>query len=544
MKIVSILILIFISTSNTYSQYSRQWVQRLNGTANNYDIANTMYLDEQSNSYIYSTLSNTNNQTDICAVKYSPDGNMLWKFEYNNSGNGLDQLQDAYKDLSNFSYITGYISESGNVKVITIKLSPAGDSLWTCIAAIPDYVNLISHSITIDNNNNIYVLLDGRHAVTSRSDFIILKYNSSGVLLNQKIFQGSTEGDDNGLKILCDADNNLFVGVNSFYFSTNIDMILYKLDSNLNEIYSKKINGAVSSDDRLVAMKLDNNNDVVLTGRVTNSAGSTDIGIYKFQNSNGNLLWQRMYDGAGHDTDIPFAITTDNQNKVYVTGYSRNADTLGSEDIITLKYENNGSLAWSVLYNGTANGIDQGITITTDSQNNVYVGGGSDHGGIHLEYITLKYNETGSLLWKAAYSNSATPEDFVYKIAVNSQQDIFISGISFSSSTDYDIATIKYSREVSVNPINETVNDFKLYGNFPNPFNPSTTIKFYNPSRNFISIKIFDLNGKEIAVSGNIFLNTGNYEYIFNAGKLSSGIYLYKIFYGNMFKSGKMILAK
>ncbi len=93
------------------------------------------------------------------------------------------------------------------------------------------------------------------------------------------------------------------------------------------------------------------------------------------------------------------------------------------------------------------------------------------------------------------------------------------------------MATIKYSKEVGIHNQNELVNDFVLYGNYPNPFNPSTAIKFYNPTRNFISIKIFDWNGREITILENKIINEGNYEYEFNANNLSSGIYFYKVFY-------------
>ncbi|MBP9096741.1 MAG: hypothetical protein KBG21_09045, partial [Ignavibacteria bacterium] len=146
--------------SNSYSQYTQQWVERYNGSDNSYDIANNLFLDEQSNVYVYGTTFNENTLTDISAFKYSSNGSLIWKYEY--PSQEINNLQDVYKDASNFSYLTGYIVDSSRIKLITIKLDPAGNSVWSSVTAIPNHETHISHSITVDNSNNVYVLLDAR----------------------------------------------------------------------------------------------------------------------------------------------------------------------------------------------------------------------------------------------------------------------------------------------------------------------------------------------------------------------------------------------
>ena len=528
--------------SNSYSQYTQQWVERYNGSDNSYDIANNLFLDEQSNVYVYGTTFNENTLTDISAFKYSSNGSLIWKYEYPSAE--INNLQDVYKDSSNFSYLTGYIVDSSRIKLITIKLDPAGNSVWSSVTAIPNHETHISHSITVDNSNNVYVLLDARNAVTSRTDFIIVKYNSAGTITAQKIFEGSTEGDDNGIKILCDAQGNIFAGVNSFFTSSAADIVIYKLDPNLNEIYNKRINGQGNSDDGIVDMKLAYDNKILFTAKVAGAGSSSDIGTYKIDNSTGDILWQKFYNGVGNDIDLPYAMTTDLNNNILVTGYVRNSHLIQSEDVITLKYDAIGNLLWSRVYNDSVNGSDQGFSICTDASGNVYIGGAGDHGNDHLAYLTLKYDADGNFVWKDSYHYYHLSEDFIYKIAVNNTQDIFVSGISFSNTSDYDITTIKYARRTGIYSNYETVDEFKLYSNYPNPFNPSTKIRFYNPGRNFISIKVFDLNGKEIALLENKILVSGNYEYEFKPGNLASGVYLYKVYYGENLKTGKMIFNK
>ncbi|MDD5362592.1 MAG: T9SS type A sorting domain-containing protein [Ignavibacteria bacterium] len=90
----------------------------------------------------------------------------------------------------------------------------------------------------------------------------------------------------------------------------------------------------------------------------------------------------------------------------------------------------------------------------------------------------------------------------------------------------------------------ETPNEFKLYNNYPNPFNPSTNIKFAIPKSASVKISVFDVSGKEIEALVNDKLQAGIYETRWNASKCSSGIYFYKIIAGDFSETKKMLLIK
>lgn len=85
---------------------------------------------------------------------------------------------------------------------------------------------------------------------------------------------------------------------------------------------------------------------------------------------------------------------------------------------------------------------------------------------------------------------------------------------------------------------------YNLYQNYPNPFNPTTNIKFDVPAASFTSLKVYDINGREIAELVNQNLQAGRYEYSFNAASLSSGIYYFKLVSGEFNQIKKMILLK
>jgi len=80
--------------------------------------------------------------------------------------------------------------------------------------------------------------------------------------------------------------------------------------------------------------------------------------------------------------------------------------------------------------------------------------------------------------------------------------------------------------------------------NFPNPFNPETKIKFRIPESGFISLKVFDILGREVATLINEDKYAGEYEIIFNATGLASGIYFYRLRAGNYFETKKMNIIK
>ncbi len=86
--------------------------------------------------------------------------------------------------------------------------------------------------------------------------------------------------------------------------------------------------------------------------------------------------------------------------------------------------------------------------------------------------------------------------------------------------------------------------EFSLSQNYPNPFNPSTVIKYSVPSQSFVTVKVFDLSGREIKTLVNETMSIGNYEITFSGEGLSSGVYFYKITAGNFVDTKKMVMIK
>ena len=122
--------------------------------------------------------------------------------------------------------------------------------------------------------------------------------------------------------------------------------------------------------------------------------------------------------------------------------------------------------------------------------------------------------------------------------------DTPLGGIKFKyrlKQIDFNGA-FKYSNEIEVDL--NTPSQLALIQNYPNPFNPSTNIEYSIPNTGKVILKIYDLLGREISTLVNEVKQPGNYQVKFDASKLSSGIYFYKLQFGNSVINKKMLLIK
>jgi len=192
--------------------------------------------------------------------------------------------------------------------------------------------------------------------------------------------------------------------------------------------------------------------------------------------------------------------------------------------------------------------------------------------GVHAESMTW-HPKTGNL-WISGGSSNDKPTgpystgswyawDFAQKKVVDSLRLTFTTpatpderprGLAFS--LDGNIAYIaqfgtsnwmvqKLVKTGSgVKQLDELPVGYDLSQNYPNPFNPTTNIKFSIPGSGFVSLKVYNTLGQEVATLLNEYKNAGTYQVDFNASKLSSGMYTYTLTSGNYRISKKMMLLK
>jgi hypothetical protein len=145
-----------------------------------------------------------------------------------------------------------------------------------------------------------------------------------------------------------------------------------------------------------------------------------------------------------------------------------------------------------------------------------------------------------------------------YSIAGSSIFGVFITGELFyydslNFQTNVEFVTIKISdlpNSISID--DQMIQNFQLSQNYPNPFNPTTIINYtiskspspYQGEGFFVSLKIYNLHGEEIATLINENQPPGNYQVEFDGNGLSSGVYFYRLQTGNYSVTNKMILLR
>ncbi len=138
----------------------------------------------------------------------------------------------------------------------------------------------------------------------------------------------------------------------------------------------------------------------------------------------------------------------------------------------------------------------------------------------------------------------------LYEFGQDSLERGSTKGVSFPSPGIWPVAQTSVDSATITGVINNNQNsgmpkDFSLSQNYPDPFNPSTIISYSLPVRSFVTIKVYNLLGKEVATLVNGIKQAGRYTINFDASKLSSGVYFYSLITGNgKFFAKKMILLK
>jgi protocatechuate 3,4-dioxygenase beta subunit len=132
------------------------------------------------------------------------------------------------------------------------------------------------------------------------------------------------------------------------------------------------------------------------------------------------------------------------------------------------------------------------------------------------------------------YDNNQLPSSV--SLSYSTQSSVSASS-SFSLTPDDNVTAVKESTPA-------VTASFKLNQNYPNPFNPSTIISYSIPNQSKVTLKVYNILGSEVATLVDEYKPAGNYSVIFNAARLSSGVYFYQIKAGNFVSTKKLMLLK
>ncbi len=372
-----------------------------------------------------------------------------WNKRFNGIPDQSDEARSIAVDAAGNSYVTGasFNNNNFNLDIVTIKYSPSGTPLWqqTYDGGVND--NDEGREIVVDNAGNSYVTGYSRGA--NAQDIIVIKYDPNGTELWHQSYNGQASALDDGYAIAIDPSGNVYAGGITTTNGFDFDAVVIKYNSAGTQqwatVYESGVNGG---NDDITDIAVDASGNVYSIGTCDSSGSTINVQMMttKFSSS-GAVTWRKIYNGPSNDNDYGKAITLDNSGNVIVCGYS--FETNNWFDYVTVKYNSSGTQQWAMRYNYGANRYDEPWDVIADTLGNVYVTGQSQalgNNGTPPDFATIKYNSAGAQQWVSRYNGSANDDDRAVSIGLDDSLNVYVSGYSKgTSSVLQNFAIVRYS---------------------------------------------------------------------------------------------------
>jgi len=432
----------------------------------------------------YSYNSSTSG-SDIYLIKTDSNGELIWQKAYGGSG---DDWANCIQPTTDGGYIIAGGSDEPDVEendVYLIKIDAQGQLLWqrTYGGSGSEEANHI-----IQTSDGGYFMIGWTNSYgAGQDDIYVLRVDSIGDSLWAKTFGGIFY--DKGFSAVETSDGGFLTASGLGYFGYYpIDTYLIRLDANGDTLWTSSVGGSYSDACSSIIKSFDSG--YLLAGwTMSFGAGQHDVFVINID-SLGQMLWYKAYGGAYSDVGRSINPTSDGGS--IVTGYTTSFGA-GSHDLYIIRNDYKGDTLWTRTFGGES----------------------SDYGWSAIQSADGGFVAAG---WTNSFG--AGSKDF---LLVKFQSEL--TGMDDGS-------------------VNMLPNDIRLHQNYPNPFNSSTLISYSVDQRQYVTLKIYELLGREIGTLVDGVKDPGLHEIRFDGTDLASGVYLYSLQVGDRMEIQKMILLK
>jgi uncharacterized delta-60 repeat protein len=450
---------------------AHEWVAIYHSADYTHDIPKAIAVDSNDNIYVtgvggHNVDSNANG--DYLTIKYSSDSNQpVWIARYNGPSDDTDVAQAIAVDSNDNIYVTGYSYVPSGADYLTIKYSPDSNlPVWVARYNGPGDREDRAYAVATDSNDNIYVTGYSNKGSGTNYDYATVKYSpDSNLPVWVARYSGPGNNPDRAWAIAVDSNDNIYVTGDSTGSGTGLDYATVKYSPSSNQpIWAARYNGPDNGDDLGYVLAVDSNDNIYVTGYSTGSATDRDYVTIKYAPDSEQPVWVARYNGPGNSADQPYhsALAVDSNDNIYVTGGSFGSGT--GEDYATIKYPpDSNEPVWVARHSGTGDGNDRAWAIATDSNDNIYVTGICYRPYYHFfytyrdVYTTIKYSpDSNQPVWVAGYRSSWHPNHSPEAIAVDSNDNIYATCYIEDLGANY--ATVKYTPEYTCTP--QIIGDF------------------------------------------------------------------------------------
>ncbi len=323
-----------------------------------------------------------------------------------------------------------------------------------------------------------------------------------------------------------------------------LNSLIIKTDENGNEEWTVTYGGENFSTANSVIQAADGN--YIIAGVIKPYGDENcDFMLLKID-ENGNIEWNQAYDYDFHD--IANCVQQATDGGYIIVGYTGPFDSY-DRDYLLLKTDENGNEEWNQTYSFSNNNFAESVQQTTDG-GYIIAGRNNPYGSSYADYWIVKTDEFGNEEWNQTYNYCGATADYAESIQQTNDGGYIIGGRTHNFATyDSDVWLIRLGSEVIAE--DNTISKFSNsnLSNYPNPFNPSTTIYFTTECTGNTEIIIYNIKGQKIKTLFNENLDAGIHQVVWN-GKddkkrtVPSGIYLYKLETDKYSEVKKAILLK
>jgi hypothetical protein len=269
----------------------------------------------------------------IVLVKYNSAGVEQWYKHYSGPDNGITLTSRLRIDNAGFIYVPGSTDMQNGNRILLMKYNSNGDTIWTRTYGDSLYQSDI-RAITSDAACNIYLTgLISRESAPPKQ--ITMKYDSSGTLLWAKKIDPNVSAAILGVEVAADKAGNVYTAGYGKLLGLQYDFLTTKYNPDGDSIWTAVYNGTANNNDYLYDMVMDSSSNIYVTGGTVELNGGWNC-ITIMYDSNGVQQALKKFNGNGNSEDEGFALALDNWNNILVTG--RTSDSVNSFDYLTIKY--------------------------------------------------------------------------------------------------------------------------------------------------------------------------------------------------------------
>lgn len=361
-----------------------------------------------------------------------------WPVVYGGPGESTDVARATAVDTAGNVYVTGTSADD----IVTLKYNAAGQLLWSRRYAGPAGGLDSPAGIVVDEAGRVYVAGSsyGGFVPLGGSDFdmLALAYAADGTERWVYRWDGPGGREDAATALFRDADGNLRLGGYAWAGVAGLDFAAWKLSPDGELLHTQQFDGAGDTD-RALSAALGEDGAFYLTGESRSAATDLDYLTVRLSPT-GTVEWSARYDNGTGASDAATAVAARDGN-VWVTGVSAGN---GGEDCVTLQYSASGVHQWTHRFDGPLYGRDGGLAVRAAAGGKAFVGGYLAGAGGEPDLLLLKLDGDGSLAWSRTFAGPGGKADRARALVLDEGDGVAVTGAYSAAGSAQGCVVLRY----------------------------------------------------------------------------------------------------